>query len=76
MLRTLPPASDKDVESYRGWMQEHSPIAKAETRFLDHNRDLVSLSANRLAASRHDNNMLYFIIGIMSAALLLPLLAF
>ncbi|KAE8387740.1 hypothetical protein BDV23DRAFT_195592 [Aspergillus alliaceus] len=71
VLQTLPSASDKDVGIYRTWMKENSPIAIAETRFLDHNKDLVSLT------SRSTNSTsAYSAIIIASAAILLPLLAF
>lgn len=62
-------------------MTENTPIAKNETRFLDHDLDLVSLKAAIdaiPAATRGDNSngILYFIIGVLSTALLLPLLAY
>jgi len=52
----------------------HNPIAAAETRFLDQNADLVSLSP-RLAASTAAAPV-YMAIVIASGAILLPLLAF
>lgn len=63
-------------------MDEHTPIAKTEARFLEHELDLVSLNTRRTAGgdagdtNTNNNNILYFIIGVMSAALLLPLLAY
>lgn len=63
-------------------MAENNPIAKNETRFLDHDLDLVSLKATidaiPAAAVRGDSStgLLYFIIGVLSTALLLPLLAY
>jgi hypothetical protein len=54
-------------------MREQAPIVQNETRFLDHDLDLVVLNHG----SPHvDNSLLYFIIGVMSTALLLPLLAY
>jgi hypothetical protein len=55
-------------------MKDHNPIAAAETRFLDQDADLVSLSP-RLAASAAAAPV-YMAIFIASGALLLPLLAF
>lgn len=55
-------------------MKEHNPIAAAETRFLDQDTDLVSLTP-RLAASAAAAPV-YMAIFIASGALLLPLLAF
>ncbi|KAF3404968.1 hypothetical protein DPV78_002882 [Talaromyces pinophilus] len=83
LTRILPKASPKDIQIYRAWMTENAPIAKNETRFLDHDLDLVSLKAAidanpAAAAARGDNSngILYFIIGVLSTALLLPLLAY
>ena len=63
-------------------MAANTPIAKNETRFLDHDLDLISLKAaidaNSAAAVRGDSStgILFFIIGVLSTALLLPLLAY
>lgn len=82
MRQSLPRASPKDIQTYRSWMDEHTPIAKTEARFLEHELDLVSLNTRRTAGgdagdtNTNNNNILYFIIGVMSAALLLPLLAY
>lgn len=62
------------MRNYRSWMKEHSPIAAAETRFLDHHADLVSLTP-RLAKSAAAAPV-YMAIIIASGAILLPLLAF
>lgn len=74
VLQTLPRASEDDVQNYRSWMKEHNPIAAAETRFLDQDADLVSLTP-RLAASAAAAPV-YMAIVIASGAILLPLLAF
>jgi hypothetical protein len=55
-------------------MKENHPIASVETRFLNHDADLVSLTP-RLAAGATAAPV-YVAIIIASAALLLPLLAF
>lgn len=55
-------------------MKTHNPIATAETRFLDKDVDLVSLTP-RLAASAATAPV-YMAIMVASGALLLPLLAF
>jgi hypothetical protein len=72
VLQTIPSASDKDIETYRTWMKDHSPIITAECRFLDHGKDLVSLSPRRASPTAS----VYSAIIIASAAILLPLLAF
>ncbi|KAJ6083185.1 hypothetical protein N7467_007320 [Penicillium canescens] len=74
VLQTLPKASEKDIDGYRTWMKENHPIASAETRFLNHDADLVSLTP-RLAAGAAAAPV-YVAIIIASGALLLPLLAF
>lgn len=55
-------------------MKEKTPVALAETRFLDHNDDLVSLS--RRAGVHPSTTPVYSAIVIASAAILMPLLAF
>ncbi|GIJ87759.1 hypothetical protein Asppvi_006672 [Aspergillus pseudoviridinutans] len=72
VLQTIPSASDKDIETYRTWMKDHSPIITAESRFLDHGKDLISLSPRRASPTAS----VYSAIIIASAAILLPLLAF
>ncbi|OQE41147.1 hypothetical protein PENCOP_c005G08774 [Penicillium coprophilum] len=74
VLKTLPRASEQDITGYRNWMRENKPVAGAETRFLIHDADLVSLTP-RLAASAAVAPV-YITIIIASGALLLPLLAF
>ncbi|KAJ5293884.1 hypothetical protein PENANT_c002G01623 [Penicillium antarcticum] len=74
VLQTLPKASEKDIDGYRIWMKENHPIASSETRFLNHDADLVSLTP-RLAAGAASAPV-YMAIIIASGALLLPLLAF
>ncbi|RHZ66903.1 uncharacterized protein CDV56_109057 [Aspergillus thermomutatus] len=72
VLQTIPSASDQDIETYRTWMNEHSPIVTAESRFLDHSKDLISLSPRRATYTAP----VYSAIIIASAAIILPLLAF
>ncbi|CAG7986292.1 unnamed protein product [Penicillium olsonii] len=74
VVQTLPSAPEKDIDNYRGWLKKRHPIASAESRFLDHRNDLVSLTP-RMAASSAAAPV-YVAIIIASGALLLPLLAF
>lgn len=55
-------------------MKEYNPVAASETKFLDHDADLVSLTP-RLAASAAAAPV-YMAIIIGAGAILLPLLAF
>ncbi|KAF9891083.1 hypothetical protein FE257_005018 [Aspergillus nanangensis] len=74
VLQNLPQASDQDVTTYRSWMKQYTPVITAETRFLDHAKDLVSLTPRR--ASSVTMTPVYSAIVIASAAILLPLLAY
>ncbi|RAL15423.1 uncharacterized protein BO97DRAFT_211589 [Aspergillus homomorphus CBS 101889] len=76
VLQTLPSASNKDIETYRTWMKESNPIIAAETRFLDHTKDLVSLTPRVVSSSSSPARPVYAAIIIASAAFILPLLAF
>ncbi|KAL1853432.1 hypothetical protein Plec18170_005429 [Paecilomyces lecythidis] len=69
VMQTLPQASERDIETYRTWMKENCPIVRSETRFLDHNLDLVSLAPRPTTS-------IYSTMAITAAAILLPLLAF
>lgn len=55
-------------------MKKRHPIASAESRFLDHRSDLVSLAPRPIASVAAAPA--YVAIIIASAAILLPLLAF
>ncbi|KAE8421862.1 hypothetical protein BDV36DRAFT_291973 [Aspergillus pseudocaelatus] len=72
VIQTLPSASDKDIDTYRTWMKDNAPVAVAETRFLEHNKDLISLTMR----STSNAASAFSAIIIASAAILLPLLAF
>ncbi|CAG8881239.1 unnamed protein product [Penicillium salamii] len=74
VLQTLPSAPEKDVDNYRSWMIKQHPIASAEVRFLNHRKDLVSLTPRVVTPAAAAP--VYVAIIIASGALLLPLLAF
>lgn len=82
VIQTLPRATEPDIKTYRTWMKDRKPIASAETRFLDHDQDLVSitpyLSSSSVAAgsSKPSSPSIFPAIVIASTAILLPLLAF
>ncbi|KAL4906301.1 hypothetical protein BDW74DRAFT_140723 [Aspergillus multicolor] len=75
VLQTLPRAAGSDVETYRKWMKGNSPIASNEMRFLDHPKDLVSLTP-QTASDTKTTSPVHSAIIIASAAIILPLLAF
>ncbi|KAL2815018.1 hypothetical protein BJX63DRAFT_188072 [Aspergillus granulosus] len=76
VLQTLPRASETDVDAYRKWMKGNTPIAPSEMRFLDHRKDLVSLTPQTKAEASSITPPVYSAIIIASAAIILPLLAF
>lgn len=76
MLQTLPQAAGSDVETYRKWMKGNNPVASNEMRFLDHPKDLVSLTPQAASTDSKITPPVYSAIVIASAAIILPLLAF
>lgn len=43
-MTSLDPAAKAELRSYRSWMDANAPVDKAETRFLEFDADLVSVS--------------------------------
>lgn len=80
VIQTLPRASDSDIKTYRTWMKDRKPITAAETRFLDHDQDLVSITpflpSSTAGPSKPSSPSIFPAIVIASTAILLPLLAF
>lgn len=75
---TTSPALAKDVERYRQWMAEKRPVARAETRYLDKENDLLSLlqqPSNPKAASSTPIQPTILLMAIISATAL-PILLF
>lgn len=44
MVKTLDPANAEDVQAYRSWMDQCTPIDRAETKFLEHKDDLLTVA--------------------------------
>lgn len=61
-------------------MKDRKPVAAAETRFLDHDQDLVSITpylpSSTAGPSKPSSPSIFPAIVIASTAILLPLLAF
>ena len=79
MKRNLTSAAPSDVDTYRTWMAANSPIAKAETVFLDHSADLVNLDSSARQAEQAPlvrRSAVYFAVAVAAVAIILPLLAF
>lgn len=43
--KSLDTATDEELQTYRSWMEENTPIDKAESKFLNCDGDLVSLGS-------------------------------
>lgn len=43
LTKSLDQASGTEINTYRRWIAEHTPIADTEARFLDHKDDLLSI---------------------------------
>jgi hypothetical protein len=51
MVKTLDPANTEDVQAYRSWMEKRTPIDHSETRFLEHQHDLLTVSEGGSAST-------------------------
>ena len=49
MVKTLDPADAKDIQAYRSWVEERTPIDHMETKFLEHGNDLLTVLGGRAA---------------------------
>lgn len=76
-MKSFSPAQNPDVAAYRSWMDENAPIERLETRFLNHEQDLIALSngPRESPATRPLLNPRHIMI-IFGVLVLLPLLAF
>ena len=53
LIKSLEPASHVDIHVYREWIAEHAPIVEQEAAFLDHELDLITISARANGSSTH-----------------------
>jgi hypothetical protein len=65
------PARNPDIAAYRAWMEENAPIERLETRFLNHEQDLMAVSKPRSSAP-HDPPRL---LNVRHASVVLSILA-
>lgn len=68
MLKNLNQADSKEIQTYRTWMEQRSPIDHAETRFLERKEDLLAVSRTR------STNATGGVTSHQSAAIWLPLI--
>ena len=52
MVQGLEPAQASDVQAYKHWLSEEQPILEAETKFLDHDDDLLAFPRNGVGSER------------------------
>ncbi|KAF1949305.1 hypothetical protein CC80DRAFT_429439 [Byssothecium circinans] len=76
MLRDMAPAELEDIDGYKTWMENHTPIDHVESRFLERKDDLLRISRRRSAsiaggAASHQPATIW-----LPMILVLPLMAF
>ncbi|KAI9875418.1 MAG: hypothetical protein M1830_008512 [Pleopsidium flavum] len=86
LIKGLHSAKGADVEAYRAWIDEHSTIVESETRFLNHEADLLALTSpspngsawrGPSSPARHSGTAAAHMAIVVSAvAVLIPLLSF
>lgn len=75
--QSLPKATAGQIHAYRAWLRDHAPIIpREEARFLDHEADLVVLNSNGSGAAVSGSGLVCFVVGVLVAGFLLPLLAY
>ncbi|KAI4279624.1 MAG: hypothetical protein L6R38_004980 [Xanthoria sp. 2 TBL-2021] len=45
LTKSLYPSSPSDVKAYQKWLTKHTPIAEPEASFIQHRKDLITVSA-------------------------------
>ncbi|TKA79194.1 hypothetical protein B0A49_02165 [Cryomyces minteri] len=74
MVASLDPAKADDIQRYQAWIATHAPIDGAETRFLNHESDLLCIG--RANDRGHPDNVAKSAVVCLPIFLLVPLLAF
>ncbi|KAK5020297.1 hypothetical protein LTR60_000645 [Cryomyces antarcticus] len=74
MVASLDPARAEDIQLYQAWIAKHAPIDETETRFLNHESDLLCIA--RANDRGHPDNVAKCAIVCLPVVLLVPLLAF
>ncbi|KIW11331.1 hypothetical protein PV08_10631 [Exophiala spinifera] len=64
-----------DLERFRTWMREKNPLSAPESKFLDHEDDLICLTSNSTSSSATGSNIGFVPACIVSTSLL-PLFCF
>lgn len=51
LTKSLEPASHQDIATYRAWIAQHTPVAEQESRFLDKEADLLSVTPDQASTT-------------------------
>ena len=45
LIKSLSPSSHSDIKAYQKWLTKHTPLAEPEASFIQHRKDLITVSA-------------------------------
>jgi hypothetical protein len=71
--QNFPPAEKTEVAAYRTWMEQNAPIDETESRFLNHELDLMTLGKKSPATPHHPINLRHDKRILFAAMLILPI---
>jgi hypothetical protein len=74
--RLSAPALPPDVERFRAWLRQNNPLSAPESRFLDHQEDLICLDGSTAMPSTTAMSPSYSVPACILASTLIPLLCF
>lgn len=74
--RLTSPAAPADVERFRVWLRENSPLSTPESKFLDHEDELISLDIGQTTTGAVTSTAADFVPVCILMSALLPLLCF
>ncbi|KAI1625537.1 hypothetical protein EDD37DRAFT_307519 [Exophiala viscosa] len=69
-------AVPSDVETFRAWLKENKPLSAPESKFLDHEDDLISLDTGQPTTSAPASTAAHLVPVCVLMSGLLPLLCF
>lgn len=58
LTKTLCPSSHSDIKAYQKWLTKHAPIAEPEASFIQHRKDLITVSAQAQAQAQHNSPLI------------------
>ncbi|KAI4231567.1 MAG: hypothetical protein LQ349_005517 [Xanthoria aureola] len=54
LTKSLSSTSHSDIKAYQNWLAKHSPVVEAEASFIQHRKDLITISAQ----AQHTNPLI------------------